>query len=93
MYSPSPLNSFSSSLSPRYAKLVVHKSDDNRVVGFHYLGPNAGEITQGWGCALRMGATHESFSRTVGIHPTVAEEFTGLTITKASGADADKAGC
>ena len=76
-----------------YAKLIVHTADSDRVVGFHYLGPNAGEITQGWGAAMRLGATYESFSRTIGIHPTVAEEFTQLSITKASGVSADKAGC
>ena len=76
-----------------YAKLVIHKADANRVVGFQLLGPNAGEITQGWAAALRLGATYESFSNTVGIHPTLAEEFTGLTVTKSSGESADKAGC
>ena len=29
-----------------YIKLLIHKNDSNRVVGFHYLGPNAGEVTQ-----------------------------------------------
>ena len=61
-----------------YAKLVVHKADANRVVGFHVLGPNAGEVTQGWACAMRLGATYEAFTSTVGIHPTSAEEFTTL---------------
>ena len=76
-----------------YAKLVVHKADANRVVGFHVLGPNAGEVTQGWACAMRLGATYESFCETVGIHPTLAEEFTTLSITKSSGVDAGKTGC
>ena len=76
-----------------YAKLVVNKADAQRVVGFQLLGPNAGEVTQGWACALRLGATYESFSQTVGIHPTVAEEFTTLAITKGSGESAEKGGC
>ena len=29
-----------------YTKLIVNVADKNRVVGFHYLGPNAGEVTQ-----------------------------------------------
>lgn len=62
-----------------YAKMIVHKADNDRVVGFHILGPNAGEITQGWACALRLGATYDSFMYTIGIHPTVAEEFTTLS--------------
>ena len=76
-----------------YAKLIVHKSDSNRIVGFHVLGPNAGEVTQGWGAAIKLGATHESFSSTVGIHPTTAEEFTLMTTSKSSGVSAEKSGC
>jgi thioredoxin reductase (NADPH) len=76
-----------------YAKIIVHTRDDNRVVGFHILAPHAGEITQGWGAALRLGATYASFVTTVGIHPTIAEEFTTLSITKRSGAEAAKGGC
>jgi thioredoxin reductase (NADPH) len=62
-----------------YAKLIVHARDEERVVGFHVLGPNAGEITQGWAAALRLGATYKTFTSTVGIHPTVSVELTGLT--------------
>ena len=42
-------------------------------MGFHYLGPNAGEVTQGFGIALQMGATKANFDRLIGIHPTCAE--------------------
>jgi thioredoxin reductase (NADPH) len=28
-----------------YSKLVVNKKDNNRVVGLHFLGPHAGEVT------------------------------------------------
>jgi thioredoxin reductase (NADPH) len=76
-----------------YAKLIADKKDEGRIVGFHILGPNAGEITQGWAAAVRLGATYKTFSSTVGIHPTVSEEFTTLTVTKASGGSADKGGC
>lgn len=40
-----------------YAKLVVNKKDNDRVIGFHYLGPNAGEVTQGFALGLKKGAT------------------------------------
>lgn len=76
-----------------FAKLVVNKADNNRVVGFHYAGPNAGEVTQGFSVAIKMGATYENFHSTIGIHPTVAEEFTTMDVTKSSGASADKGGC
>jgi len=40
-----------------YAKLVVHKGEDERVLGFHYVGPHAGEITQGFAALMLKGAT------------------------------------
>ena len=48
-----------------FAKLLVDKRDD-RVIGLHYLGPNAGEITQGFSVAMRVGATYADFKATVG---------------------------
>jgi len=72
---------------------VVNKLDGERIIGFHVCGPNAGEITQGFAVAMKMGATKEHFDDTVGIHPTTAEEFTILKITKSSGESAEKAGC
>lgn len=44
-----------------------------RVIGFHYLGPNAGEITQGFALGLKKGATKADFDAVIGIHPTCAE--------------------
>ena len=55
-------------------KLVVERTSD-RVVGCHMAGPDAGEIVQGLGIALKCGATKAQFDATVGIHPTSAEEF------------------
>jgi len=76
-----------------YAKLVCVKSQKEKVVGFHYLGPNAGEVTQGYGMALKMGATKADFDDLIGIHPTTAETFTTMEITKRSGVDASASGC
>lgn len=55
-------------------KLLVDVASD-RVVGLHMIGPDAGEIAQGFGVAFRAGATKADFDATVGIHPTSAEEF------------------
>jgi glutathione reductase (NADPH) len=55
-------------------KLVV-KQDDQKVVGAHMVGPDAPEIIQGVAIAVTCGATKQDFDRTVGIHPTAAEEF------------------
>jgi glutathione reductase (NADPH) len=55
-------------------KLVVDGPTD-RVLGVHMVGPDAGEIIQGFAVALKCGATKAQFDATVGIHPTAAEEF------------------
>jgi glutathione reductase (NADPH) len=55
-------------------KLVVD-DDSDRVVGVHMVGPDAGEVLQGFAVALRAGATKALFDSTVGIHPTAAEEL------------------
>jgi glutathione reductase (NADPH) len=55
-------------------KLLVDKASD-RVVGLHMVGPDAGEVVQGFAVAMKMGATKAQFDSTIGIHPTLAEEF------------------
>jgi len=45
------------------------------VLGAHMLGEDAPEVMQGLAIALVMGATKQDFDRTIGIHPTAAEEF------------------
>ena len=55
-------------------KLIVQRSTQ-RVVGAHMVGLDAPEIIQGIGIAVKMGATKQDFDRTIGIHPTAAEEF------------------
>ena len=55
-------------------KLVVDAATD-RVVGLHMVGAEAGEIVQGFAVAMQAGATKAVFDRTIGIHPTAAEEF------------------
>lgn len=55
-------------------KIIVDK-DTDKVLGVHMVGPDAGEIIQGIGIALKAGATKATFDATIGIHPTAAEEF------------------
>eukprot|EP01064_Diplonema_japonicum_P008618 TRINITY_DN1605_c1_g3_i1.p1 TRINITY_DN1605_c1_g3~~TRINITY_DN1605_c1_g3_i1.p1 ORF type:complete len:589 (+),score=114.02 TRINITY_DN1605_c1_g3_i1:118-1884(+) len=76
-----------------YLKMITLKKDGERVIGFHILTPNAGEILQGVAVAMKAGAKKHHFDDTVGIHPTVAELMTTMNLTKASGASADQAGC
>jgi glutathione reductase (NADPH) len=66
-------------------KLVVDQKTQ-RVLGAHMLGEDAAEIMQGIGIAVVMGATKQDFDRTIGIHPTAAEEFVTLrTRTRVAG--------
>lgn len=58
-------------------KLVVEE-DTNKVLGAHMVGEHAAEIIQGMAIALKMGATKKDFDATVGIHPSIAEEFVTL---------------
>jgi glutathione reductase (NADPH) len=55
-------------------KLVVDRESDV-VLGCHMVGADAPEIIQGLAVAITCGATKKQFDRTVGIHPTAAEEF------------------
>ncbi|MDU8913140.1 FAD-dependent oxidoreductase [Aestuariicoccus sp. MJ-SS9] len=55
-------------------KLVVSKETD-KVLGCHIVAPNAGEMIQLAGIAIKMGATKADFDRTVAVHPTMSEEI------------------
>ena len=69
-------------------KLVVCQRTQ-KVLGAHMLGEDAAEIMQGIGIAVVMGATKQDFDRTIGIHPTAAEEFVTLrTRTRVAGVPA-----
>ncbi len=66
-------------------KLVVDQATQ-QVLGAHMLGEDAPEIMQGLAIAIVMGATKADFDRTIGIHPTAAEEFVQLrTRTRVAG--------
>jgi glutathione reductase (NADPH) len=55
-------------------KLVVD-ADSDRVLGAHMVGADAGEIIQGLAVAINCGVTKSRLDATIGIHPTLAEEF------------------
>jgi glutathione reductase (NADPH) len=58
-------------------KLIVDQATD-KILGAHMLGEDAPEILQGLAIAITAGATKADFDRTIGIHPTAAEEFVTL---------------
>jgi len=83
---------------PAFVKVVCDKSGGGDsaawpVLGMHYLGPNAGEVIQGYAVAVKKGCTYGDLQATVGIHPTTSEQFTTVKVTKSSGDKADAAGC
>jgi glutathione reductase (NADPH) len=57
-----------------FMKLLVDGESD-RVVGCHLVGPDAGELIQLVGVAVKMGATKADFDATMAVHPTAAEEL------------------
>jgi glutathione reductase (NADPH) len=57
-----------------FMKLVIDRKTE-RVLGAHMIGPDAGEVIQGFAVAIKLGATKAQLDATIGIHPTVAEEF------------------
>ncbi len=68
-------------------KLIVDAQSD-KIIGAHMLGEDAPEILQGIAVAIIAGATKADFDRTIGIHPTAAEEFVTLrTQTRVVGPD------
>ena len=71
-----------------------HPPSHQQVVGVHFFGPHAGEVMQGFGVALNTGhLTLETLQQSTGIHPTLAEEFVNLSVTKSSGVSPDKQLC
>ena len=60
-----------------FFKLVVD-GDTDRVVGCHIVGPDAGEMIQLVGIAVKMNATKRDFDAVMAVHPTAAEELVTL---------------
>lgn len=76
-----------------YVKVVTLRNNDQKVIGMHFVGPNAGEVIQGFAAAIKCNLTFPVLKSTVGIHPTTAEEFTRVFITKRSGMDPTPQSC
>ncbi|KAL9608554.1 MAG: hypothetical protein Q9167_006630 [Letrouitia subvulpina] len=54
---------------------IVCQGPDEKIVGLHIIGLGSSEMMQGFGVAVKMGATKKDFDSTVAIHPTSAEEL------------------
>jgi len=56
-------------------KLICHIPENEKIVGLHSIGIGCDEMLQGFGVAIKMGATKADFDSCVAIHPTSSEEF------------------
>lgn len=54
---------------------IICAGPEEKVVGLHILGLGVAEMLQGFGVAIKMGATKQDFDSCVAIHPTSAEEL------------------
>ncbi|THH23262.1 hypothetical protein EUX98_g7917 [Antrodiella citrinella] len=62
---------------PSFHKLIC-VGPEEKVVGVHIIGMGSDEIMQGFGVAVKMGATKADLDNTVAIHPTSGEELVTL---------------
>jgi len=76
-----------------YLKVVAKRYQDEKILGIHFVGPNAGEVVQGYAVGLRCQVTWPLLRSTVGIHPTVSEQIVRVFITKRSGIDPHPPSC
>ena len=67
-------DALSADKTPTVMKIVTQGSKEV-IVGLHIIGYHADEMLQGFGVAIKMGATKKDFDQTVAIHPTSAEEL------------------
>jgi len=84
-YGKDKITIYRSKFNPMYFAVTKHKEPtimklicagpEEKVVGVHILGQGADEMLQGFGVAVKMGATKKQFDECVAIHPTSAEEL------------------
>ncbi|KFZ36284.1 glutathione reductase [Shewanella mangrovi] len=84
-YGEDKVKVYSSGFTAMYTAVTAHRQpckmklvcvgEEEKVVGIHGIGFGMDEILQGFGVAIKMGATKADFDSVVAIHPTGAEEF------------------
>jgi len=62
-------------MPPKTRAKLVCVGPEQRVIGLHMIGLNVDEMLQGFGVAMKMGATKADFDSIVAIHPTSSEEL------------------
>ncbi len=84
-YGQENIKVYNSTFTSMYTAVTAHRQackmklvcagKNEKVVGIHGIGYGMDEILQGFGVAMKMGATKADFDAVVAIHPTGAEEF------------------
>ena len=54
---------------------MVCLGKEEKVVGLHCIGMASDEVLQGFGVAMKMGATKADLDSCIALHPTAAEEL------------------
>uniref|UniRef100_H2YR27 Uncharacterized protein n=1 Tax=Ciona savignyi TaxID=51511 RepID=H2YR27_CIOSA len=82
------IKTYSASFSPMYHAMTKRKTKvvmklvcllpEEKVIGLHMQGLGCDEMLQGFGVAIKMGATKAQFDDCVAIHPTSSEELVTL---------------
>jgi glutathione reductase (NADPH) len=70
-----PMKATLSGRNTRVLMKLLVDADSDRVVGCHIVGPEAGELVQAIGIAVKLKATKADFDATMAVHPTAAEEL------------------
>lgn len=70
-----PLKYTVTELSQKTFMKIVVNQDTDQVCGVHIVGQDAPEMIQGFAVALKAGAKKSDFDKTLGVHPTSAEEL------------------
>jgi glutathione reductase (NADPH) len=60
---------------PKTSMKLICAGEEEKVVGLHVIGKGSDEMMQGFGVALKLGATKADFDSCVAIHPTASEEL------------------
>ena len=70
-----PMKNTLSGRDDRMMMKIIAETGSGKVVGVHILGPDAGELSQVLGIAVKAGLTKAQFDATMAVHPTAAEEL------------------
>ena len=70
-----PMQSAFAGKADRVLMKLIVCAEKRTVLGCHIVAPNAGELIQMVGIAVKMGATKEQFDATCAVHPTMSEEL------------------